>query len=120
MKNRLLKVAAVAALSGLVAFSAQAQKYRGTVDKSVAIVGNEMISLSDIEAQVQAMRAQGMPADRCQILENMMQSKLFVAQARVDSLTVNQDQANAQLEQYVAEMLTRAGGEDQLAEYLGK
>ena len=33
---------------------------------------------------------------------------------------VNQDQANAQLEQYVAEMLTRAGGEDQLMEYLGK
>ena len=66
------------------------------------------------------MRAQGMPADRCQILENMMQSKLFVAQARVDSLTVNQDQANAQLEQYVAEMLTRAGGEDELVKYFGK
>lgn len=120
MKNKLLKLAAAVALSGLTVLSAQAQKYRGVVDKSVAIVGNEMISLSDIEAQVQAMRAQGMPADRCQILENMMQSKLFVAQARVDSLTVNQDQANSQLEQYVAEMLTRAGGEDELVKYLGK
>lgn len=120
MKNKLLKLAAAVALSGLTVLSAQAQKYRGVVDKSVAIVGNEMISLSDIEAQVQAMRAQGMPADRCQILENMMQSKLFVAQARIDSLTVNQDQANSQLEQYVAEMLTRAGGEDELVKYLGK
>ncbi len=120
MKNKLLKLVAAVALSGLTVLSAQAQKYRGVVDKSVAIVGNEMISLSDIEAQVQAMRAQGMPADRCQILENMMQSKLFVAQARIDSLTVNQDQANSQLEQYVAEMLTRAGGEDELVKYLGK
>ena len=120
MKNKFLKTALAASLLALAVLPAAAQRYRGIVDKSVAIVGNEMISLSDIEAQVQAMRAQGMPADRCQILENMMQSKLFVAQARVDSLTVNQDQANAQLEQYVAEMLTRAGGEDQLVEYLGK
>ena len=105
MKNNLLKAALAASLVCLAAVSAQAQKYRGIVDKSVAIVGNEMISLSDVEGQAQAMRAQGFPADRCQILENMMQSKLFVAQARVDSLTVNQDQANAQLEQYVAEML---------------
>ena len=120
MKNNLLKAALAASLVCLAAVSAQAQKYRGIVDKSVAIVGNEMISLSDVEGQAQAMRAQGFPADRCQILENMMQSKLFVAQARVDSLTVNQDQANAQLEQYVAEMLTKAGGEDELAGYLGK
>ena len=120
MKNKMMRVAAVAALVAVTAFSASAQVYRGIVDKSVALVGSEMISLSDVEAQAQALRAQGLPADRCQILENMMQAKLFVAQARVDSLAVNQDQANAQLEQYVAEMLTRAGGEDQLMEYLGK
>ncbi len=119
MKNKLLKIAATLALSGLCV-AASAQRYRGVVDKSVAVVGNEMISLSDVEAQVQAMRAQGLPADRCQILENMMQTKLLITQARVDSLVINQDQANAQLEQYMAEMLTRAGGEDELAEYLGK
>jgi Parvulin-like peptidyl-prolyl isomerase len=119
MKNKLLKIAATLALSGLCV-AASAQRYRGVVDKSVAVVGNEMISLSDVEAQVQAMRTQGLPADRCQILENMMQTKLLITQARVDSLVINQDQANAQLEQYMAEMLTRAGGEDELAEYLGK
>ena len=120
MKNKFLKTALAASLLALAVLPAAAQRYRGIVDKSVAIVGNEMIALSDVEAQVQAMRAQGMVADRCQILENLMQTKLFIAQARVDSLVINQDQANAQLEQYVAEMLTRAGGEDELAEYLGK
>ncbi|MCR5351800.1 MAG: peptidylprolyl isomerase [Bacteroidales bacterium] len=120
MKNKILKVAAVAALTTLTALSGSAQKYRGVVDKSIALVGGEMISLSDLEEQVQAARAQGMPADRCQLLEGMMQSKLFLAQARVDSLTVSQDQASAQLEQYVANMLTRAGGQEQLEEYLGK
>ena len=118
MKNKLLKCAATLALAGLC-IAASAQRYRGVIDKSVAIVGSEMISLSDVEGQVQAMRAQGVSANRCDILEGLMQTKLLIAQARVDSLTVNQDQANAQLEQYMAEMLTRAGGEDELAGYLG-
>ncbi|MBR5725092.1 MAG: peptidylprolyl isomerase [Bacteroidales bacterium] len=120
MKNKCLKTALGAALLALAVLPAAAQRYNGIVDKSVAVVGNEMITLSDVEAQVQAMRAQGMAGDRCEILENLMQTKLFIAQARVDSLTVNQDQASAQLDQYVAEMLTRAGGEDELSEYLGK
>ena len=119
MKNKFLKTAATLALAGLCTL-ASAQRYNGLVDKSVAIVGNEMITLSDVEAQVQALRAQGMPANRCEILENAMQTKLLIAQARVDSLVFDQNQANAQLEQYVAEMLTRAGGEEELAGYLGK
>ena len=119
MKNKFLKITLTLALAGLCTL-VSAQRYNGLVDKSVAIVGNEMITLSDVEAQVQAMRAQGMPANRCDILESVMQTKLLIAQARVDSLVVNQDQANAQLEQYMAEMLTRAGGEDELAGYLGK
>ena len=119
MENKFLKCVATLALAGLC-IAASAQRYRGVVDKSVAIVGNEMISLSDIEGQVQAMRAQGVPANRCDILENLMQTKLLIAQARLDSLTVSPDQVNAQLDQYMAEMTTRAGGEDELAEYLGK
>ena len=120
MKTKMLKMAAAAVLMAVMALPSSAQKYRGVIDKSVALVGGEMISLSDIEAEAQALRAQGLPADRCQILEGMMQAKLFVAQARVDSLVLNQDNASAQLEQYVAQMLTRAGGQDQLEEYLGK
>ena len=119
MNNR-LKIAALCALMVLSGVAASAQRYQGVVDKSVAIVGNEMISLSDVEAQVQAQRAQGMPTDRCQILENMMQSKLYLAQARVDSLVVNQDQVSAQLEQYMANYLTLTGGEEQLEEQFGK
>ena len=121
--NNPLKKAAAAALLICMGVAASAQKYQGVVDKTVAIVGGEMISLSEIESQVQAMRAQGMASDRnmrCDILENMMQTKLLISQARVDSLTVNQDNVAASLDQYVAQMLTQAGGEDELVEYLGK
>ena len=78
-----LKSAALAALLGVCAV-AQAQKYQGVVDKSVAVVGNEMISLSDLESEVQMMRAQGFGSDRnirCELLESMMESKLFLLQA---------------------------------------
>ncbi len=118
MNNR-LKTAAAAVLMCVCA-AASAQRYQGIVDKSVAIVGGEMISLSDIEMQVQARRAQGQPTDRCQILEDMLQSKLFVAQARIDSLEVKHDEVTSQLEQYVAQNLTVMGGEENLVAQFGK
>jgi hypothetical protein len=37
---------------------------------------------------------------RCEILENMMETKILLSQARVDSLVVNQDNVAASLEQY--------------------
>ncbi len=120
--SKTIKAAMAAALL-CMGVAASAQKYEGIIDKTVAIVGNEMISLSDIESQVQAMRAQGYSSDRnmrCEILENMMQSQLFLSQARQDSLEVNQDNVSAQLEQYVAQMLTALGGEEEMAEYFGK
>ena len=117
MNNR-LKTAAAAVLMCVCA-AASAQRYQGIVDKSVAIVGGEMISLSDIEMQVQARRAQGQP-DRCQILEDMLQSKLFVAQARIDSIEVKHDEVTSQLEQYVAQNLTVMGGEENLVAQFGK
>ena len=116
--NNLMKTAAAVVLMCL-GVAASAQKYRGLIDKTVAVVGNEMITLSDVEAQVQAMRAQGTVAERCQVLEGMMQSKLFLAQARVDSLVVNQDQVSAQLDQHTAQTLTMVGGEDNLSQYFG-
>ena len=118
MNNR-LKTAAAAVLMCVCA-AASAQRYQGIVDKSVAIVGGEMISLSDIEMQVQARRAQGQPTDRCQILEDMLQSKLFMAQARIDSIEVKHDEVTSQLEQYVAQNLTVMGGEENLVAQFGK
>ena len=121
--NNPLKKAAAAGLMICLGLAASAQKYQGVVDKTVAVVGGEMITLSEIEGQVQAMRAQGMASDRnmrCEVLENMMESKIFLSQARVDSLVVNQDNVAASLDQYVAQMLTATGGEDELADYFGK
>ena len=76
-----------------------AQKYPGgLVDKTVAVVGNEVILVSDIESAVQQEQAQGRSSDRdmrCSLLERMMENKIFLMQARIDSLTVNYDMVTA-------------------------
>ena len=49
-----------------------------------------------------------------------MRSKLFLMQARIDSLTVNQDNVEAQLAQQMDQVRTALGGDDGVASYFGK
>ena len=103
--------------------AASAQKYNGIVDKSVAVVGNELITLSDLEQEVQMMNARGFSSDRnirCEILENMMRTKLFLMQARLDSLTINQEMVEAQLAQQMDQVRTALGGDEGVEEYFHK
>lgn len=100
-----------------------AQKYDGIIDKTVALVGNSMILLSQIESEVQMMQFQGYVSDRnlrCEVLENMMVSKLFYTQAQLDSLAVNPDMVDAALEDRVNNILSQLGGEEQVEKYFGK
>ena len=101
-----------------------AQKYKGgLVDKTVAVVGNEVILVSDIESEVQQMQAQGRSSDRdmrCTILENMMESKIFLMQARIDSLTVNYDMVDGELSNRIDQYRTYLGGDEELEKYFGK
>ena len=115
------KILTLAAL--LVCTVAGAQRYNGIVDKTIAVVGNEPITISDLENEVQMMRAQGMGSDqntRCALLENMMQSKLFLMQSRLDSLKVNNEMVQAELSQRLDRMRTALGGDDQAEAYFGK
>ena len=119
------KTALVAALAFVMAaFSASAQKYQGgLVDKTVAIVGNEVIMLSQLEEEVQMMKAYGMLSDksgRCDILEQLMSSKLFLMQARVDSINVNLDMVEGELKSRFDNVRTQLGGDDQVEKYFGK
>ena len=120
MKFRFFAFAAALFLStGL-----SAQKYSGgLVDKTVAVVGNEVILVSDIESEVQQMQAQGRSSDRdmrCTILERMMENKIFLMQARIDSLTVNYDMVDGELSNRIDQYRTYLGGDEELEKYFGK
>ena len=101
-----------------------AQRYReGLIDKTIVLIGNDMIMLSDLENEVQMMSARGFTADRnarCQIIEEMLVSKLFLNQARIDSLEVNEANVESALTQRINEVMTQLGGEKQLEEYFKK
>ena len=115
---------ALAVAAAVLSYAASAQKYTGgLIDKSIAVVGNEMIMLSDIEQEVQMRRAQGLASDRnirCELLEQMLVSKLFLMQARVDSLTVNQDAVEGDLSNRIDQIRTQLGGDEQVEKYFGK
>ena len=117
-----IKYAIAILAAAICMIPAGAQRYKA-IDKSVAIVGNELITVSDIENEIQMMRAQGQSSDRltrCNLLENMMQSKLFLMQARLDSLTVNADMVEANLNEQMARVRTALGGDEEAEAYFGK
>jgi len=119
MRRLFLTVAFALALS----LTAGAQKYSGgVIDRVAAVVGNELITLSDVESEVRVARAQGMSSDkavRCELLEHMMETKLLLMQARLDSLNVNADNVEAMLSQRIDQTRTALGGDDAVAEYFG-
>lgn len=114
-----------ALLFAVVAVNASAQKYHGgVIDKTVAVVGNEVILISDIESEMQMMQSYyGMQSDRkarCELLENMLSSKLFLMQARVDSISVNNDMVESELSNRIDMLKSSLGGEEGVAKEFGK
>lgn len=103
---------------------AVAQEYpAGLIDKTVAVVGAEMISISDIENELQMMRAQGFSSDknmRCNMLEQMLRSKLFLVKARLDSLNINNDMVEAEMNNRIDQIRTQLGGDKEAEAYFGK
>ena len=121
--NRVVRILVSLALA-MLPLTLSAQRYAGgLVDKTVAVVGNEMIALSDIESEVTMARAQGQSSDRnmrCELLENVMIDKLFLMQARLDSLEVNADNVENELQNRLDQVRTSLGGDDKVEEYFGK
>lgn len=115
---------ALAALMFLTVSSiVSAQKYpEGIIDKTIAVIGNEVIMISDLEEEMQMMMT-GYMSDktgRCELLEQIMAAKLFLMQARVDSLEVNADMVETNLSDRVNRLLTYYGGEEGVEKEFGK
>ena len=122
MMNHTLKLAAVTALLALCT-GAAAQRYGRVIDKTIAVVGNETILISDLEQEIQLARSQGGSSDekaRCELLERMLESKLFLKQARLDSLSINPDMVESSVSQRLDQVRTALGGDEAVEEYFGK
>ena len=92
----------------LAAIAAQAQKYNSLADKTVAVIGGEFVLLSDVEQEVRMLRMRSGASDkrmRCDVLENILESRLVLSQARVDSLEVQHDMVVANLNDRINSLL---------------
>ncbi|AZI20773.1 peptidylprolyl isomerase [Chryseobacterium taklimakanense] len=73
-----------------VKVNAQLQK-GSLVDGITAVIGNEIVLESDIEEQMNYARQQGANVtDRCEFLENIINNKLLIYEAKRDTLIANQ------------------------------
>ncbi len=93
------------------------------IDKIVAVVGDEVVLMSDIETQYLQYLASGnteADAVRCQIIEDVLYQKLLAHQAKVDSTDVAEDEVNKELERRLGSFVSQLGSEQALEEYYGK
>ncbi len=94
------------------------------VESVAAIVGNEVVYLSDIENLVNDLRRSGrkQPLEdlRCSALQELMIAKLFLDQARIDSITVTDDMVEADLNMKLNDAIRQAGSEKALETYFKK
>ena len=107
----------------LTSITAKSQKYSdGVIDKTIATLGSEFILLSQIEEEMQISMAQGLisvddKAARCKMLENLLLGRLFLYQARLDSLKVNSDYVEMQVNERLDRVMTQLGGQQQTEAY---
>jgi peptidyl-prolyl cis-trans isomerase SurA len=94
------------------------------VESVAAIVGNEVIYLSDIENGVLDARRKNTrtPVDeiRCNVFQELLVAKLFVDQARIDSIEVTDDMIEGDLNMQINEAIRTAGSEKVLEEFFKK
>ncbi len=92
-----------------------------TIDRIVAIVGKEIITLSDLNLTVQSMAVQDKldpqsPELHDRVLEGMINEKLVLAQAIEDSVVVTNDEVTDRLDRQLKLLVQQAGSEQRLEE----
>lgn len=106
----------------LLSFGVLAQP-RKTIDKVAAQIGENIILLSDIEAQkLQAINS-GVtltPEADCRILEDLMFQNLLLNQAELDSIVITDAQVDAEMENRIRVIEQQIGGRQKMEDYYGK
>lgn len=120
MNNNYLFFCIIALFISSIELKAQQQ-----IDRVAAVVGNEVILVSDIEARLKLMEAQsgsGLPEHaRCMIFDQLLSEALIVSEADKDSVVVGESEVETQLDSRINQILQYMGGDPQkFLEYYGK
>lgn len=110
-------------LMAFVLFSNIAISQNNIIDEIVWVVGDEPILKSEVEEyrkdlQMQNQRIEGDPY--CFIPEQLAVRKLFLDQAKLDSIEVDESNVNRMVEYYMNDYISSVGSAEKLEEYFGK
>jgi peptidyl-prolyl cis-trans isomerase SurA len=119
--NRFSLAGVLCMLLMAISFTASAQ----TADKVIAVVGkNRIILQSELENQLAQMAQQDASLNndsiRCEVLQQMVVSKLMVEQAERDSLLVSDEEVEATLENRIRYFVSVYGSKEKLEQISGK
>jgi peptidyl-prolyl cis-trans isomerase SurA len=108
-------------LGALLSYSAVSQPV--IIDRVVAVVGDFHVLQSDVEQQYLQMKMSGMympPDARCQIFNQLIEQKLLMAQAKIDSVEVGPDQVELQMQSRLDYFISQFGDEKEMEDYFNK
>lgn len=94
-----------------------------SVDRVAAIVGDDIVLHSEILAQIQYYKQNGLEDDGsmyCTVMEEKIFEHLLLNKARQDSVEVSDDEISAELDRRMAYFIQGYGGVAQLEEVYGK
>jgi peptidyl-prolyl cis-trans isomerase SurA len=93
------------------------------IDKIVAIVGEEVVLLSDIEKQYLELVNQNANTDigiKCNIFNGILQQKLLLHKAIVDSVVISDDEVEAELERRFRHYIQMLGSRENFEKFYKK
>ncbi|MFA6200829.1 MAG: peptidylprolyl isomerase [Bacteroidales bacterium] len=95
------------------------------LDKVVAVVGKNMIKLSELETsylqQKQNMGIIDEPHNsKCEILEGLLVNKLMLHQANIDSISITEEEVNREMDRNLRQTIKRYGSKENLERQMNK
>lgn len=94
------------------------------VDQVIAVVGNNPVLKSDIENMVLAKQAQGMTSMgdmKCEVLEELLEQRLILAEAELDTtIIVTDNQINQYMDRQIQGYIENIGSEKEVEKYFKK
>lgn len=97
-----------------------AQSQGNIVDEVIWVVGDESILRSDVEAERLRAQYEGTPIQGdpyCVIPEQLAIQKLFLHQAQIDSVTVEETSVNNEVERRLNYYISQIGSKEKMEEY---
>lgn len=127
MKKRLNKkfsiIGILSAAAMVLTVPVVSQNEKNVVDEVAWVVGDEAIFRSDIEEQYLQLRSEGitLPGDPyCVIPEQLAVEKLYLHQAKIDTIEVPETSVRAMVDQRINFFISQLGSKEKVEEYFHK